>query len=230
MARSAQERLWLIGGGVGALLMVLVGYFLLISPQRDNTSSVNDQVSIARVQTRVLQNRIDALTAENKNLTKYQADVARVRLALPSTSGLPDFLRTLQSIGNATLADVTALTVGPPADVTTLSGRVGAVAAAPPSTTSGAGATAEPSSLPRIYALSITAQISGSVNQLDEFLDQLQSVQPRAVLISQITIGGAPVESGKPGSGVSTLQITMQAFVAPVSAAEAAQLAKAAPR
>jgi type IV pilus assembly protein PilO len=235
MLRSSQERLWLLGGGVCAFVMVLIGYFFLISPQRDSTSSVNAQVAAARDQTSLLQNRIDALGRQNQDLSRYTADLAQAQLALPSTSGLPDFLRTLQSIGNASLADVTSLTVGPPTDVTSVAGGTPPVAATAPSQTATAGpATHAVPAGPRVYALSITAQVSGSTTQLGEFLDQLQSVQPRAVLIGQITIGsgspGATSGSSVSANRVTTMQLTMQAFVAPASDAELAQLSQAAPR
>jgi len=232
MLRSSQERLWLLGGGVCAFVMVLIGYFFLISPQRDSTSSVNAQVAAARDQTSLLQNRINALAKQNQDLSRYTADLAQAQLALPSTSGLPDFLRTLQSIGNASLADVTSLTVGPPTDVTSVSGGTPPVAASQ-TATAGPATHAVPAG-PRVYALSITAQVSGSTTQLGEFLDQLQSVQPRAVLIGQITIGsgspGATSGSSVSANRVTTMQLTMQAFVAPASDAELAQLSQAAPR
>jgi Tfp pilus assembly protein PilO len=226
MPRSPQERLWLIGGGVGAFVMVLIGYFFLIGPQRTSTSAVSAQVTAAHDQTSLLQTRIDALTKQTKDLPKYKADLALARLALPSTSGLPDFLRALQSIGNATLTDVTSLTVGPPTDVTNVAvATPSAAATAPPQPATGGPATAGP----RVYALPITVHVSGSTTKLGEFLDQLQSVQPRAVLISQITLG-SDSPSGTSKSTVSTMQLTMQAFVAPASAAESAQLAQSAPR
>jgi Tfp pilus assembly protein PilO len=239
MARSSQERLWLIGGGVGAFLLMLVGYFLVISPQRQNTQSVNDQTAAAQLQTVSLQQRITALTAQNKDLAKYENKLAELRLALPTTSGLPDFLRTLQSLGNATLADVTSLTVGAPAAVTAglapaaspgATPSATATTAAPaPTTTATPGVTAPAADA--LYALPITAQVAGSTKQLNDFLDQLQSVQPRAVLITAITVGSA-VASGSATSTANgtTMSLTMQAFVTPVSAAEAAQLAQAAPK
>jgi Tfp pilus assembly protein PilO len=232
MPRSSQERLWLLGGGVCAFVMVLIGYFFLISPQRDSTSTVNSQVAAARDQTSLLQNRINALAKQNQDLSRYTADLAQAQLALPSTSGLPDFLRTLQSIGNASLADVTSLTVGPPTDVTSVAGGTPPVAASETGT-AGPATHAVPAG-PRVYALSITAQVSGSTTQLGEFLDQLQSVQPRAVLIGQITIGsgspGATSGSRVSANRVTTMQLTMQAFVAPASDAELARLSQAAPR
>lgn len=226
MLKSPQERLWLVGGGLAAFVMMLVGYFFLISPERDNTKTVDDQVSAAQLQTVTLQQRIDALTVQNKDLPKYRANVAQLRRALPSTSGLPDFLRTLQSLGNATLADVTSLTVGPPTDVSAFTAASPSGGAT--STSSGGTTPAVATNGPHLYALSITAQVTGATSQLAEFLDQLQSVQPRAVLISHITIGDGAAQSA--GGGKSTsMTLTMKAFVAPASAAEAAQLAQAAP-
>jgi Tfp pilus assembly protein PilO len=78
-----------------------------------------------------------------------------------------------------------------------------------------------------VYALPITIAISGSFTQLDGFLSQLQSVQPRAVLITQLTQGSATSGTGGKAAA-TTLSLTMQAFVAPSSAAESAQLAAAA--
>ncbi|MDT4913828.1 MAG: hypothetical protein QOC66_2956 [Pseudonocardiales bacterium] len=235
MLKSPQERLWLTGGALAAVVMLLIGYFMLISPERADTQTVEDQVAVAEQQTASLQQRIDALIVQNKNLARYRTNVAQLRRALPATSGLPDFLRTLQSLGNATLANVTSLTVGPPADVSALSGGTPASPSAAPSTGSTTSkpaanpAAAAAAAGPHIYALSITAQVTGSSTQLAEFLDQLQSVQPRAVLISQITLGeGAAAASG--GATSNSMGLTMKAFVAPADAAEAAQLAQAAPK
>ena len=216
MPKTQVERLWLLGGVLVAFFMVILGYLFFISPQRSQTSDINAQVSTTQQANSTLRARIDTLQQQSKSLATFQAQLTRAQLALPSTSGLPDFLRTLQSIGNATLANVSALTVGPPTDVTTVSGGA---APAPPGTPAPAPAG------PRVYALPITATVSGTASQLDQFLTQLQSVQPRAVLISQLTEGSAAA-TGHAG-GTTTLQLTLQAFVAPSSAAEQAQLSAA---
>jgi uncharacterized protein YigA (DUF484 family) len=227
MPASQMQRLWLIGGGFAAFLMVLVGYTVFISPQRSNTTAARSQVSAAQTRNATLQARINALQAQSKNLAQYQDDVAQAQLALPSTSGLPDFLRTLQSIGAATQANVTSLSVGPPTDVTGIAGTSGAAKSpttrTPKSTSTTLGGV-------RVYALPITAQISGTDAQLDQFLVQLQSVQPRAVLISGLTEGTGTGSSKTPGSSGMSLQLTMQAFVAPISAAEQEQLSAASGR
>lgn len=216
MAKSSQERLWLIGGGVGAFVMVLIGYFLLISPQRASTQDVRDQVAAKQLESAALQQHIDELTAQNKDLAKYKSQLAALRLALPSNSGLPDLLRTLQGIGNETLAQVTSLTVGPPTGITAAPAAAPAEpagTATPTATpTTASTATTEPtSSGTGVYSLSITAQVSGSTKQLGDFLDQLQSVQPRAVLITSVALGAADSSD----RSATTMQLTMQAFVAP---------------
>jgi hypothetical protein len=219
--RSQTERLWLIGGALVGFVLILIGYFFFISPQRSKTSDVNAQASGARDQNTQLQSRIDALRAQNKNLGKYQAELASAQKALPSTSGVSDFVRSLQALGNATLTNVTTLSVGQPAPVV-----APAPAAATPTDGSSSSSAPAPAATPTAppapsaYSLAITATVSGSPTGLDKFLDQLQNVQPRAVLITQITESSAALGAGGVAAGsATTLQLTMQAFVAQTAAA-----------
>jgi Tfp pilus assembly protein PilO len=230
--RSQVERLWLVAGGLVAFVMLLVGYFFFISPQRSNTSDVHQQTATVRQQNAALQARIDALREQNKNLDKFKAELASMQAALPSTSETSDFLRTLQSLGAATLTNVTQLNVGQPVDVTPVSASQASGTATAAATTAAAAPTEQASSAapvaatPGVYALPITATVTGSATALAKFLDQLQAVQPRAVLISSIGLsaGDNHVLSGD----TFTLQLTMQAFVAPTSPAEGAALSSSA--
>jgi hypothetical protein len=67
--------------------------------------------------------------------------------------------------------------------------------------------------------LPVTAQVSGTVPALASFLDQLQNVQPRAVLVSQINETAAATGSAETKSAVTGLSVTLQVFVEPASAA-----------
>lgn len=236
--RSQAERLWLIGGGLVALVLFLIGYFFFISPQRTQTADVNSQVTTTQDQNTVLQNRIDMLREQNKDLGKWQAELAQARLALPTTSGVSDFLRSLQSLGNATLTDVTALSVGTPVDVTSLPGFAPAAATAPTdaaaapadsASSAPAAAAPAPAATSVIYALPISATVTGSPAALAKFLDQLQAVQPRAVLITSIDLGSAATTPGATAAvpGQTSLKINMQAYVAPNTPSESASLSAA---
>jgi Tfp pilus assembly protein PilO len=235
--RSQIERLWLVAGGLVAFVMLLIGYFFFISPQRSNTSDINNQTATAQQQNAMLQARLDALREQNKNLAKYQAELASAQLALPSTSGISDFLRTLQSLGTQTNSLVTGLNVGEPVDVTpvtvgqpTSSATASASPTASPGTDSSTAAAAPGATTPGVYELPITATVTGSVSGLTEFLDQLQAVQPRAVLVTQIgmNVANAGVGDGGNAAGSYGLNLTMQAFVAPTNAEESAALASSA--
>jgi hypothetical protein len=232
MPKKQIERLWLFGALVAAFLLVLIGYTMFISPQNTKTSSARSQVSAAEATNKRLQARINALREESKDLPKFQAELTAARQALPSTSGLPDFLRTLQSIGNATLTTVSSLTVGIPADVTQI------VSAGGSSSSSGSSAATTKSGAPagttiagvRVFSLPINATVNGSTSSLEAFLTQLQTVQPRAVLISTLTETSSAAGAGAAPSAKNTnpnqasMTLTMQAFVAPGSPSEQAQL------
>jgi Tfp pilus assembly protein PilO len=232
--RSPTERLWMISGGLVAFILLLIGYFFVISPERSKTASVKSDVATAQEQNHVLAARIGALRQQSKNMATYAAELTQARLALPSTSGIPDFLRALQSLGNATQTELTALSVAPPTIVqaqqpTTTEPTSSATPSATASssvagTTTGAGALP---ALAQLYALPISATVTGSSQGLIKFLDQLQAVQPRAVLITQITEGAAQGTTG-PVKNQMSLQLTMDAFVSPSSPSENASLSAAA--
>jgi cell division protein FtsB len=226
VARSQTERLWLIGGGLVAFVLLLIGYFFFISPQRSQTSNVDSQVATAKQANAQLQHRLDALRQQNKNLPKYRADLAKARLALPATTGVPDFLRSLQALGNATNISVSSLTFGQPAPATVAAPVPTANPTNTPTSTGSTGSTgttgqpASPSAA--VYSIPITASLSGTSAGLDNFLEQLQVVQPRAVLITQIAENtSAPTAGQATVTGTTTLQLTMQAFVAPPAVAVA---------
>jgi Tfp pilus assembly protein PilO len=229
MPRTQIEKLWLGAGAVVGAVLVVVGYFLLISPQQSETSSVRAQVVSAQDRNNAAKAKIAILQTQNAQLNSYLADVQQAKLALPDTSGLPDFLRTLQSIGAATQTSITSLTVGQPQDLSTAQGFPGIASTAtrgkPANGSSGTTGSATTASTGKVYGLSITLTVSGSTARLTEFLKQLQSVQPRAVLISTLNETSNNAGSSK---GDTTLSLNMAAFVAPASAAEQSQLAAAA--
>ncbi len=242
--RSQLERVWLVGGAVATVVLIAVGYFLFIGPQRSETSDVRKQISDAQAQNSTLQARIDELRNQSKSIAKYRTDFETAQRALPSTSGLSDFVRSLQSLGAATSTSVSSLTVGQPTDVSTVAGAAPTAAGASPNGAAPSPARPSPSPSParagatpvstgpKIYALQISAEVTGTPTALNQFLEQLQSVQPRAVLITALTENsgaGTPntTVQGSKLSSATKLQITMQAFVAPTSPNESASLSAA---
>jgi Tfp pilus assembly protein PilO len=175
------EKLWVAGGVLGAAALVAIGYFLFISPQYGQADQLVKDRAAAAGRLAVLQQRLAELNKQNEKLAQYQAEVARNRKALPTEPGLSDLLRELQTAGDTTGVQVSGLTVG--------------------------GATAISAAGAQLYALPLTLTATGTVDRLHEFLNQLQQVQPRALLIS-----GANLTASDQGG--ASLTLTLRAFMA----------------
>ncbi len=223
MIAKQSPKAWLIGGGVIGALLTLVAYMMFISPQRDATDQARSDVTAAQDQNNVLEQRLTFLAAQNKSIAKFTADLDNAREALPADSGMPAFLHSLQSICDATSTTMTSFTVGSAIGVT----PAGATSAAPsPSPSSSASSTASATTstaapTPGVFSVPVNVVITGSLAGLNRFLYQLQSDQPRAVLITQLAEGNSLTGSTSAVTTTtgSSLTLSMQVFVAPGAAA-----------
>lgn len=176
-----QDRIWLLGGVVVMILLVAGGWFLLISPKNAERDDAQSRVAAAGADLTALKRQAATLKAESAKLPAYTAQLTMNRKALPATSGVPDFLRQLQVSGTAVDVEISGISVGGPA----LSKAV-----------------------PTVYELPISLTASGRAGNLSKFLDRLQIVQPRAVLLTSVGLTGAP-------PAVVTAAISLTAFVSP---------------
>jgi hypothetical protein len=200
MRTIGRDRLWLIGGLVAALLLVGIAWQFVISSQNDTTNSVKNDVASAQLQAVNSRRTLNQLRADNANIDKYKAALAAAQQALPAATGMPALLRELHTAGNQTAVAVVSLQVGTPQSVTP--------AAVTTATTTGSAATTDGLS-GAVYEISVTAVATGATANLDSFLQQIQQLQPRAILLMSV--------SEAPGASAGQTQLTavMQVFVAP---------------
>jgi Tfp pilus assembly protein PilO len=184
-----KSQLWMVGGLVGAVAMLAVGWFVLIGPQRSTAAGLHDDAATAAADLVPLQRDLADLRVRSAKLPQYKAELARKREALPTTAGISDFLRTLQTTGELTHVTVSGLAVGAPVQL----GKT----------------------TPIVYTMPLAITAAGLVPALVKFLDQLQLVQPRAVLISNVNFAPRG-ESGSFGGPV-TLTLSVQAYLAPAT-------------
>jgi len=210
-------RLWMIGGIALTALLALATWFLLISPKNTQADEIRGQVADTQVQLAVLRKQIAGLTAQQAHLTEFKAELKANQRALPSDSGVPDFLRQLQASGQKTGVTVTGVTVAAPSQVTGVSG---------------------------VWQLPITLVAGGDPDDLGRFLNDLQAVQPRAVLIQAVNLAenagsaatpspsasptvrasATPSPSPSPSASAApaaSLNLTLLAYVAPPAGAGA---------
>jgi len=196
-------RLWTAGGAVVAVALAALSWIFLISPQNGETDGLQAEIDQVNDRVVVLQARLGQLRKENENLEARKAELAAQRRALPTSTALSDFLREMQTAGERAGVSVTAVNAGATG------------------TTRAAGA--------EVQTLPVTLTVSGGVDGQIGFLDQLQQVQPRAVLIIGTNL--VPADGSESLSGGVTMTLSLQIFVAvqPAPAASAAASAPASP-
>jgi Tfp pilus assembly protein PilO len=186
MLTAHRDRLWAGGGAVGTIALLLLGYLLFISPQYAETTKLRAEAVAGQQHLTTLEHRLVELRQQNGDLERYRAQLARDRQALPTDSGLADFMRELEAAGTGTGVSVTGLLVGSP---------------------TGTAGNAE------IFVLPVTLVASGTGQRVSAFLDQLQQVQPRAVLVNNVSVVPEGI-SGTLADAV-TLTINLSLFIAP---------------
>ncbi|MGX7680786.1 hypothetical protein ACSMXN_18015 [Jatrophihabitans sp. DSM 45814] len=214
MPRSVAERNWLLGGIAGAVVLIAVAWFFAIHPQMGKTDDLKRQTADAQSQNAVQQSRTSKLKADNANINALAAALKEARAALPTDSGLPELTRQLAAQAAASSVQVVSITAGSPAVAT------GAAAGAA-SGTSGA-------TVGSLFSIPMTLVSDGTAVRQQQFLAALQTVGPRRVLVTAVTL--APSGTGNTSSidAGATMTITLQAFVSPQSDAAIAALARSA--
>ncbi|HVQ89813.1 MAG TPA: type 4a pilus biogenesis protein PilO [Mycobacteriales bacterium] len=180
------DRLWIVGGALVAAILLAAGWFLAIGPQRAQTDTLNGQAATADLRLTSLHQKLVELRDRNARLPEFKAELAKDQHALPTTSGLSDFLRELQAGGDVAGVVVSGVVVGSPQEVTAAAAKM--------------------------YALPVTLTVAGTTTGLASFLNQLQRVRPRAVLVNNVI--AAPAEPNLDLSGRVTLTVGVQVFVA----------------
>ena len=195
MRTGHADRVWMIGGALGAVVLLAIGWFMFVGPKKSETNALHEQAAVAELKLGTRQRELAELRRQDALLPQYRAELAAARLALPTVAGLSDFLRELQTAGDAAAVSVSGVIVGVPSQVTAAGTR--------------------------LYSLPITLTATGTSAALFMFLDQLQQVQPRAVLIGTLNTAPGAVPEGATVTDAVNLTLGLQVFVAPTTATSA---------
>ena len=193
MSARYADRLWMFAGAAVIVVLTVICYFLVISPKYAEADEVRGQTETTQTQIAVLRKRIAELEKQKSKLPQFKAALKRNQRALPSDSGLPDFLRQLQTSGDDVDVEVSGIAVSAPE---------------------------LEEGFTTVWALPITLTATGDAENLGRFLDQLQATQPRAVLVQSANMtaqGGETAADGATDTGApeTAISLSLQAFVAP---------------
>lgn len=155
------DRLWMGAGAAVIVVLALVSWFFLISPKYAEADEIRGQADTAQIQIAKLRKTLSDLQEAEKNLPQARQELKRFEAALPADARVSDFVRQVQSAGDAADVAVDAINVNTP---TLVDG----------STT--------------VYSLPMTLTADGTAANLGSFLRQLQQIQPRAVLVESANL------------------------------------------
>jgi Tfp pilus assembly protein PilO len=179
------DRLWTFGALAAAIVLVVLTWMFLIGPQREKTVGMQEQAVSAEVQAVAEQRKLAQLAKDYEQRDRYAAELAANRKALPGEAATADLLRELQTAGDQAGISVTSLTAGSPSELKSTGARVAAV--------------------------TITISATGRLDRLRTFLDQIQRIQPRAMLLFNVTF--APADADAPISASAQMTVSAQVFV-----------------
>jgi hypothetical protein len=234
---AAKKGTW-IGGTLFVAAVIGAGtWFGAVHPTLAAAASLRAETDQVNQSNAVLQTKVKKLAADYKNLPQYKQQLEALRVQVPTTAQLSDYVRQVQQIAAARTVVVTNISPGTAATFT-----VPAPAAAP----AAPAATASPTATPSPDASSTTATgvagtssaaaasqvpagmaditvaitVLGSYDNTLAFLNDLQTATPRLFLVTSLQATAqkeAAAGGGKPAThvGDQELVITGLLYVLP---------------
>jgi hypothetical protein len=213
------KRAWLGGGAAAAVLIAVVSWFMVISPERSSTASLGTATSDAQLQNAITQAKVTKLRRQAENVDQLQSRLAAALEALPKASGLPAFTRQLNAQALVSKVDVTSIVIGAISStesaVPAPTATAGTSNSATTSTPAPPAASGPTSATGGTYAIPVTIISTGSLTHELAFLKAIQTVGPRRVLVNSAVFapGGSSQLAAIDKSTAVTAQLTV--FSAP---------------
>jgi Tfp pilus assembly protein PilO len=184
----SRTRQWTLGTAVVVILMLVAGWFLLISPQKSSAASINDQTQSQLAANARLQLQLAQLKAESASLPAAQAQLAAIQQHIPvSTPALPALVTTFSAA--AANAGVTLTSLSPnsptmyPANQTTN---------------------------PVLWESTVAVAGTGSYYSMERFIAAIEGMQ-RSVLVTGFSLG--PNQSTTAiGTGELAISLNLQVY------------------
>ena len=206
VSEMTETRKWTLGAVLVAVLILVAGWFLLISPKRADVAELQTQTEAQLDENSSLQTEITVLKEQNKDLPEKQAELAAIQTKIPQAPDLAGYVRELQDIGRQSGVAFTSLTPSTPA-------AIGAAGTAP-----GAGLPPE-----ALAAINVDMVVSGGYFEITKFLNELET-SARYTLVSGYTLSqgeasgegdAAAADEAKTGPADLTATINARIFLVP---------------
>jgi Tfp pilus assembly protein PilO len=195
---------WSIGTALICVALLAAAWFLLISPRRDDASSVRGQAVQADNQAATLTTQIAELKSEFADLPKRRAELKVIQQQLPPGAELPTFVRDLQSLAADAGVSMDSITPGAP----TVLAKTGVAAPV----TAGSGS---------VVSVPMTIVVTGEYFEGSLFLKNLQTKLERSYLVTGLAAAPAVVDPAATATATATATPTSTASTPTASATTA---------
>lgn len=220
-AGHPSSRLWVAGGVVVALLIVVVNWFLFIGPTRSEAQTLRADTEVVEGQNAVLQAEVATLREQADNRGELESAVKVALSGLPAEVSLPEFNRQVLAQAAGRSVEVTNISVSPS---TTVGQTTEAAAEEDGSDETSTSDTTDPVPTTGALSVPVTIQTRGPALAQLRFLRDIQEIGPRRALVGSIALTS---EDDADTEELSTLTIQLHVFAAALSEGDRQQLAEA---
>jgi len=162
--------IWVAGSAILAVAIVVLGWFLGVSPRLTDADTARQAVEAAKAQNQIHEAELEALRTRFADIDSIRAEAADLAAAVPAVDNLAAFIRELTQQAERSSLSIDGVTTGDP------------VAYVPPVETSVDGAPApDPTAAPapinstNFFLIPITISVSGKYSDVLQFSSELQS-------------------------------------------------------
>jgi Tfp pilus assembly protein PilO len=185
------KKLWIILTAVACVLILVGGWFLLVSPQRAKVASIKADTESQQSVNQGLQSKLSILQAGAAQVPAQQAQIDKIKQQIPTAPQLPTLIRSVSQAASDAGVTLGTFTPASPTDV------VGAAG---------------------VSFVALTASVKGGYFALEQFLNNLEQIQ-RALLVNGVAIDSQGASSsGSSTAGSSTSGSTGSPIVGATSA------------
>ena len=205
----SRTRSWTLGAVALSLVILLGGWFLLVSPKKSQASDLEAQTATVQGQNASLTTEIATLKAQNEKLPEQEAKLAKIRQQMPDNPALPGLIRSLSDIAKTSGVELMSLAPANPVAAKT------PVATAPTPTTAGSqttapatgGVTAATTQATSYQVINVTISVTGSYFGVEQFFNKAEGLT-RAMLVTGFTVAPSKATTSATSTGGSSATTT----------------------
>lgn len=215
---SPKAGAWIAGTVLVGVVIAALAWFLAISPQLDSASATRDQVVAQQSQNDLTKTKIAGLQAQFANLGDLKAQLASVRLQIPTSDDLANYQKQLAGIAALHQMAVVSVQYSAPTPVVPLTAAKPAAAAASTTVASPTGSAASPATpvaktgTAGFYSVTTNLEVVGSYSNTLAFLQDLQSGTQRLFLVNGMTatsVKKSDASAGRPATADGDLDLVI---------------------